>query len=274
MTVSTRMRTAALSVVLIALSTITAAYGHGGSSSMFLNQYFLPADAQVQGLGGVIFGVLAPVGLVMILFYIALSNIFTEHEREATALAVLLALFTIPSGAYKTISELLIGLFGVAGGTTGPATGGGLFGFRTMELIAICAGIVAAVGVFKIAKQEGLEKAAIGGGITGIITYMAVLGQINPISAVFSLIAIYLGYRVFHTGITSSSRPGMIIGLLGLVFLTWSVRSAEFAPEEIQQLVGSFRIFAYIIIFLLIITMIVNIVFKGALLGGAFGNNP
>lgn len=271
MTLSVRTRTVILSALLTWMTTVSAAYGHGGSST-FLGQYFLPADVQAQGVSGIVFGVLAPVGIVLILFYIALQTVFPNHPREAKALAVLLSLFTIPSGAYKTISGLIINVMGVAGGSA-PRAGDLIFGFQQMELIAILAGLGAGAAVLKVVMEsgEGLEIGLLGGGLVGILVYMSLLGQVNPISAVFSLVMIYAGYRIFQTGVTSSSRPGMIIGLMGLVFLTWAVRSAEFAPDEIQQMVGSFRIFAYIIIFLLIITMIVNIVFKGALLGGAMG---
>lgn len=260
-----------LTSCMVLLTPFTPAYGHDISG--YLNQYFLPVDAQVTGVGGVVFGVLAPVGIVMILFYIALDNVFSGHGREVKALSILFALFTIPSGAYKTISELLIGIFNVAG-STGTTTGPTFYGFQQMELISILAGIGVAAAVLYMAYDTNsidIEKGAIMASLAGMLTYMALAGQIEPISAVFSLIMIYAGYRIFKEGITSSSRPGMIIGLMGLVFLTWAVRSADFAPDEVQQLVGSFRIFAYIIIFLLIITMIINLIFKGALLGGVFG---
>lgn len=254
----TALVTAALSFAATAAA--QTYYGSGGGTvSQVLNRYFLPQDAQIAGVSDLIFVVVIPFLLVMILLYVGLSRLRTFTDRQAQAISLLLSLFLIPSGGYRAVSTFLFGLFGL--GNAAPSVGAGPIAIPFIGPIAESAGLAAIVTFFVLIIAAYFAN----GKLDATELIMAMLGSTfvwfllrgNAIVALFGfLIFAYIGWKVFETGMASSSLAGYLVGVLGLLILLWAIQSLGFLPAQLQQY-AAFISFLGIIVFLAVVLLIV-----------------
>ncbi len=218
----TWMRGGLLTAAVTLFASLGTAFGHSTPMTRFMNQYFLPANAQVSGFSGLLFGVLIPFGIVVILLFIGLKSVV--NRREATALAVLLSLFIIPSGGYRLISSLLLSVFGL--GNVGMGGGGGILAFISSQwgplAIAIASFFVfAAILSSRIVDRDFSTPEYIGSSIGAFLVWIAAGGAADFASILGWGVLLILGFVLFNLGGTWAGKRGgfmgWIIALLGLV---------------------------------------------------------
>ncbi len=240
----TRLLVAAAGVLL---SAVPAAASHGGAGTSygFLNQYFLPAHAQISGTSGLIFGVFLPFLIVAILLYTVLKEIELFPDRQAKALGVIIALFIIPSGGYQVISQFFIGIF-----TVGSVSGGGLSlaipgvgKAGTDLLLAVVAFGATALFLNKIVVPDSksftpTEYIASAG--AGFIVWLALSGGVGIVSTFLGwIIMLWLGWEVFKRGTGAGGLTGIGVGIVGLFILFSALARFDFLPESVQNVAGA-----------------------------------
>jgi len=270
-----------LVAAVVLLSAMAAAVSYGQSSAVtgFINQYFLPADAQVQGIAGLLFGVMLPVGIVIILFDIGATRVLSDQERAAHALAVMFALFMIPSGAYKTISNALIGLFGVGGSIGAPTVNpvvpaiGPLSGTGSAGI----ASAIVFVGLLYMFQSGGGTdddvslSELIGAVLAAVIVWQVLSGGFSFGQFFATAIVLGIGYFIFKTGLNANSDTGNIIAVAGLLMMLGAIRSTQMLPTELDRMLGSVMDFSFLIIILILLGLVVA---AGIIVMLIFGKGP
>lgn len=254
-----------LTALAALFSAATAAYHGSGSSVGLLNTYFLPANAQVSGISGLIFGVIAPLAIVMILLYLVLERVMGD-SRQTKALALLMALFIIPSGGYKVISNMLLVLFSFGAGTS--------YGSSTLTLPfighvpAMDPRIVAAVVTFAISSVFFSSKHLvdrdygftefIASAVAAFMVWVSMGGGLGLITAAAWLLFLWIAYEIFETGMEGARRDHFIVALIGLALFFYVLSTIEILPDELQAVSGmiaSLGLFAAFVV--LVITLVV-----------------
>lgn len=234
----------AATVLTALFSAMTAAqYGGSGTFGGFLNMYFLPGGAQISGISGLLFGVLIPFMIVAILLVVGLQSVDIFNQRQSTVLGVLIALFIIPSGGYKVISESLMALFGL--GRTGISTPG--FTGTPLDPIIqspVWMGILAYfVSVYVLNKvvtdaETGFKPMEhIAAGTIAILVWAGLTGEQNLlILAVFWGFILFFGWKMFKRGTGMGGGSGFLIALFGIFLLGIGISRMEVLPEQIQAI--------------------------------------
>lgn len=246
--------------------TSSVAAQFGGTGTSFLNRYFLPQGAQVSGTSGLIFGVLAPFGIVTIILYVGLSKVI--EKRQAQGLSALLALFIIPSGGYKVISNTLIVIFGL--GTTGtvPSVNIPFLGGLQMPGPPVMAAIISffifagILGSNIIGRDQFQLWEYLASAIGAFLVWASVGGALGFIEAVGWVFFLWIAYEIFESGMEARRREGFLVGVIGL-FLFFSVLSGmELLPDELQRMAGAVSGLglAVILIFLGIIALAIFLI--------------
>ncbi len=237
-------KAAAVTAVTASFSVLAAAqYGGGGRFAQMLNTYFLPQGAQVTGLSGLIFSVFIPFAIVAILLVAGLQTIEVFNRRQASLLGVLIALFIVPSGGYKIISETLLALFGL--GQTG-VSAPGLTGTPLDPLLEspLWMGILAyflsvyALNNFVTGAETGFTlREHLAGGTVAVLVYVGLSGsQTFLILAVFWGLILIFGWKMFKRGTGMGGGTGFLIAIFGIFLLGIGVTRMEILPEEIQAM--------------------------------------
>lgn len=256
-----------LVAAMVLLSAMAAAISYGQSSAVtgFINQYFLPADAQVQGIAGLLFGVMLPVGIVIILFDIGATRVLPDNERAAHALALMFALFMIPSGAYQTISNALIAVFGVSGSVGAPTINP----------------IIPALGPLSGSGSAGILSAVVflgllfvfqtGGGRDDDVTFSELIGAVLAAVVVWQVLSggfsfgqffatgavLAIGYFIFKTGLNAESDTGNIIAVAGLLMMIGAIRSTQMLPQNLDRMLGTVVDFSFLLLILILLGLVV-----------------
>lgn len=245
-------------VVAMAVMLSSMALGQYGGMDTYLNSYFLPADAQISGTSGLIFGVLAPLAIVMVLLNLGLERAMGPR-RETKALAILVALFIIPSGGYKTISELLIGFFSIgtaAGGVTGgpllPAIGP-LSGYGIAGIAAVASFIAMAYYFNDSGNGVALSELATAG-IGAALIYFVLQGSFSLWSLVGSLVVVGIGWYIFKMGVKSQQFSGYLVSILGFFMMVGGLRSVQGLPGPVRGLLGQAQLLGFAIIIIILLT--------------------
>ncbi|MFB6200123.1 MAG: hypothetical protein ABEJ83_04540 [Candidatus Nanohaloarchaea archaeon] len=240
-----RFLTIVISAVAATPVASAASYYTYGSNPVteFMNLYFLPANAQVTGLSGLIFGVILPFSIVLILLYMGLDRAI--GGREAKALAVLLSLFIIPSGGYRFISSMLLTVFGL--GNMSTSVGGvnpmflrQIIGTKVnVPLLGSLATVVGLTYLFHKQPEDfgGWEYLVTAG--AGIAAYFILGGDLTVVwTMVGYAILFWLGFEIFQRGLGTNRISGSIVGLLGIAIIGFAVMTASFLPGNIQGIGG------------------------------------
>lgn len=256
----------AVAVLLTSVGAAVSYGGYGGGSGVtqFLNQYFLPADAPVQGVSGLLFGVLLPIGIVIILFDIGASRVLSDNRRAARALAIMFSLFMIPSGAYKVISNMLIGIFGVTGVASGVSVNPVLPAVGPLSGVGF-AGIAAAITFIVLAyqfqsggQQNNITASEmISAVVATVLVYLVLSGGFSFTKFITTAIILAIGWFVFKTGLEAQSNAGNIIALLGLIMMLGAIRSTEMLPRGLDSMLGTVTGGAITVIVIILIALIV-----------------
>lgn len=259
-----RAKAAALAVSLALFAATAAAQGTGGTATTLLNQYFLPQNAQISGFSELIFVVVIPVLIVIILMYVGLSRLKAFTDRQAAALSLLLSLFLIPSGGFRIISGVLMGIFGLGNLGPGGISPGGLYlpGFGTItaspEVAATVAFFVLILAAYMANQKLTLTELLMAGMGS---TFVWLLMRGNALVALFGFIIFaYIGWKVFETGMATSSLPGYMIGILGLLVLLWAIQSLGFIPESLRQYAAVISGLGMIILVVVILLIIIGFI--------------
>lgn len=268
-----------LVAAMVLLSTMVSAvyYGQGSAVTGFINQYFLPADAQVQGIAGLLFGVMLPVGIVLILFDIGATRVLSDNERAAHALAVMFSLFMIPSGAYKTISNGLIAVFGLSGSVGAPTINpvipalGPLSGSGS-------AGIVSAVvflgllWMFQSSSGQSTNdiklSELIGAVLAAVVVWQVLSGGFSFGQFFATGVVLGIGYFIFKTGLNANSDTGNIIAVAGLLMMIGAIRSTQMLPDNLDRMLGSVMDFSFLLLILILLGLVVAAMLLVALFFG------
>jgi len=249
-------------VAVLAVLFSSMALGQYGGLDSYLNAYFLPADAQISGMSGLIFGVLAPLGIIVVLLNIGLERAMGKR-RETKALAILIALFIIPSGGYKTISNVLIGFFsigqtagtGITGGPLLPAAGP-LSGY---DFAGIAAFITFLGLVYFLGGQDGdvdlsdLATSAIG----AAMIFFILQGGFSIFSLASSLVVVGIGWYIFDTGLEARQFSGYLVALLGFFLMVWGLRSIQGLPAPVESLLGTASMVGLIVLVVILVVAVV-----------------
>ncbi len=245
-------------VVAMAVILSSMALGQYGGMDTYLNSYFLPADAQISGTSGLIFGVLAPLAIVIVLLNLGLERAMGKR-RETKALAILVALFIIPSGGYKTISQLLIGFFSI-GATAGGVTGGPVIpgigpvsGYGFAGLAAVASFIAMAYYFNSSGQGVALSELATAG-IGAALIYFVLQGGFSLWSLVGSLVVVGIGWYIFKMGVKSQQFSGYLVSILGFFMMVGGLRSVQGLPDPVRGLLGQAQILGFAIIIIILIT--------------------
>ncbi|MDY6776725.1 MAG: hypothetical protein SVQ76_01305 [Candidatus Nanohaloarchaea archaeon] len=237
-------------------------YGYG-STATFLNTYFLPSTAPISGVSGLIFGVVLPLGIVMIMLYTALEQLQMFNGRQAKALAVLVSLFIIPSGAYKVISEFFIGLFSLGGanlGGYGTFTIPGLGTAGTHIIIGVLAFFASALIINRIVLRGSPDftiteyVASLG---VGFAVWLALEGGVGIVGVFFGwIILLWLGWEVFKRGTGAGGLTGIGVGLVGLFIIFTAMSSFKFLPESVRNISAALSAVVPVVAFIVVISII------------------
>jgi len=257
-------------------STLGTAYGHAGSYTSALNRYFLPANAPVSGISGLLFGVLLPVALVIILIYYGLSMTM-ENERVAKALSIIIGLFVIPSGGYKGISSLFISLFGVANrtgaGAVVPSTGP-FSGVTLAAVLGVLTGIILAALFHRGSSGNITVGQAIMATIAGAFVYLLLSGQISFMSFVGTVIIAAIGWFIFRVGAGTGTWQGILVGVVGIFITLRALDSIGILPPQIQTLLSWMEGTGIALILVIVLAVIVILVLLADLAFGFLPSNP
>ncbi len=263
-------RLAPLIIFLILL--VPAAAGATGSGVYGLEGYFLPADAEVSGPAGLLFGVILPFLLVAILLYIGLRQAPAIQDRQAQALAAILALFIIPSGGYRVVSGMLLSLFGF-GVTIPGAPGTGSIPIVDELGLPIVASILAFIimGVLfqKLGDQEYQTFEFVSSLGVAIVVFRGLGGELISLNAFIGFIVLLaIGYSILHYGMGRGTQTGVFVALIGIFVLGLTLSNTAFLPDIVRSAGGiisalsAFAIVGVVAVLILIVIVAILCVWK------------
>lgn len=264
---------ALLAFAVLLMPVVAGAYSYGGGL-YGLEGYFLPADAQISGTAGLIFGVILPFLIVAILLYIGLSQAPAIEDRQAQALAVLLALFIIPSGGYKVVAGILLTFFGFGVTVPGaPAVG------QLPIVSELGLPIVAAVFAFVFmgllfqwyGDQEYQTFEFISSLGVALVIYRGLGGQLVSINAFIGFIVLLgIGYSILHYGLGRGTQTGIFVALIGIFILGMALSTTGFLPDIVRgaggliQILSAIAIFGTTMVLVIIVILAILCVIKNA----------
>lgn len=247
-----------------------------------LSQTFLPQGAQLAGPQGAIFGVLLPFIIVFTLIYVGMRRMDVLGRRETQVLALAIALFLIPSGGYRTISQFLLALFGVgAEGLVIPGIGvspeisflSGLTEIQRCGVVSLIVGGV--VGLILNAGPPEDQSGDDGGDwlamfgkrgfsvgeflITLVFisaTWLTMCGPGPLITAFGWLLVFIVGFKLLSAYyVAGGGGLPALLSIVGLLVIAMLLRSQEMLPEAIRN-IGTVILQATVGIIALVIIMV------------------
>lgn len=252
---------------------VAGAYSYG-DGLYGLEGYFLPPGAEVSGAAGIVFGVVLPFLIVAILLYIGMNQVPAIEDRQAQALAVLLALFIIPSGGYRVVAGILMTFFGFGVTVPGaPAVG------QLPVISELGLPMVAAVFAFVFmgllfqwyGDQEYQTFEFISSLGVAIVLYRGLGGQLISFNAFIGFIVLLgIGYSILHYGMGRGTQTGVFVALIGIFILGMTLASTGFLPGVVQaaggliSLLSAFALFGVILVLLIIVIIAILCVWKNA----------
>ncbi len=279
----------ALGLVLASLSfavPASASYHTTSPLAEIFSETFLPQGAQLAGIQGLLYGVILPFVIVFTLIYVGMRQLDALGKRETQVLSLTIALFLIPSGGYRIVSEFFLALFGLgAGGFGVPGVTGsveiswlsGLTQVQRCGVMSLIVGGVAALilnagpakdqdgngngkDMWKIFGKRGIHL----GEILIILVFMSAtwLTTCGPgplITAIGWLLVFLVGYKLLSAYyVAGGGGLPALLSLVGLLVIAILLRSQELLPDAIQNL-GNLILTATVgIILLIIIAMLLN----------------
>ncbi|MFB6294350.1 MAG: hypothetical protein ABEI97_01180 [Candidatus Nanohaloarchaea archaeon] len=271
------LKSAAIATLAFLLPPTASAYAHaGGAGLSFLNQFFLPAGTQVSGFTGLLYGILAPFGIVTIILYVGLRQVLPGN-RQAQGLAVLLALFIIPSGGYKVISNALLTVFGLgAGGAVSQLT---LPFIGRVEVVdALMSFFVFAwlLGSQIIGRDQFQFWEYTASAVGAFLVWVAIGGGIGVVEAAGWVFFLWIAYEIFESGMEARRREGFMVGLIGLFLFFFVLSRASILPDQLQGLAGivsGLGVLAFFAVLAIILAVLI-IIYDAASAGPPSGWNP
>lgn len=266
-----RLRRAGMLLTAVALYAQAAAAQTSTLSA--LNRYFLPVNAQVSTYSGLIFGVVLPLGVVMLVLYLALSRAIGD-TREVKALSVLIALFLIPSGGYKIVSNIFLAAFSFGGYAGAPTVQLPFLGQIPAPDPRLAVSIISffvfawALGSDLIGAEEFQGWEYTGAAVGAFLVWISLGGGIGAVEALSWLVFLWLAYEVFESGMGARRREGFLVGLLGLFLFFHILSNLQFLPESLQQVSSTVAgLGVVVLVAFLLITLVVLAVTIGRMTG-------
>lgn len=112
-----------LITLAIAFAAPAAANSHGDAGQYF-EEAFLGEGESINNPYELMFGVILPFLLVFAIIHYAMTSMWDDSQKEATLIALVLAAFPIPTGAYQVIGDVLKNLGDVITGKKYPPAEG------------------------------------------------------------------------------------------------------------------------------------------------------
>lgn len=227
-------------LVLVTLVVGFAAPGAAGQDAgQYFEEAFLGEGESINGPYQLMFGVILPFLLVFAIIHYAMTNMWGEqNQKEATLISLVLAMFPIPTGAYKGIADILQKIGDVISGKKLPEDG--FNGIPVLESIFSSS--------MPAEQQQAIVAVGTGAILALVLTFVGSKGEArelkkHEIAAIILLSAVV--WMSMYTGPASNATSNMLnvatfagILVLGAAMLWAALKHGEGIKGWIAGIAG------------------------------------